>query len=413
MRTLRYLFVILLASVTLANAQDAEKKYGDIKFSGVLYSFYYYNMTNTQPLQNSFPQEKLEPAGLGYNQFDIERIYLNVQSQLSENTAFRFTTDVYRNAAYPGSSASTVLPVVDSTGKKIGTTTVPGSANSSYFNGLAIRVKYGYFDWKPAKDITLRMGLQGTPWFDLVEHAWGYRGVQQTAADKNGFLSSADLGFSAGWNFPDKYGSLTGYIFNGSGYTNPELNRFKDVAAKVEINPMPESETFKGLKLAWFGYWGSNLVTSTLQSSNALANNNMGFLLWYKYDIFNLGVEYDTHTNGTVVAGNVSDSTNTQSVLSIYATIHGPGDLKDWALFGRLDMYKPTGATIPSGAAASIANTNNTLIIAGLSCDISSKVQLALDYQGTSFSNPIAVEFNNATKVSSDARVFLHGIISF
>ncbi|HZV11856.1 MAG TPA: hypothetical protein VFA55_01480, partial [Candidatus Kapabacteria bacterium] len=141
MRTLRYLFVILLATATVASAADSTQ-YGKVKVGGLMYAYYYYNMTNTIPTENSFPQEAHEPLGDGFNQFDIERVYVNVTSQLSENTAFRFTTDVYRDAnAAKGASA--------------------------FFNGLSLRVKYGYFAWKPASDLTLIFGQQGTPWFDL------------------------------------------------------------------------------------------------------------------------------------------------------------------------------------------------------------------------------------------------------
>jgi hypothetical protein len=430
MRILHYLFLFFLASAVTAVAQDTSKKYGDIKFSGVLYSFYYDNLTNTQPASNSFPQEAGEPKALGYNQFDIERIYLNVQSQLSSNTAFKVTTDVWRNAAYPGTSASTTLPVFDSTGKKTNETViVPGTASSSYYNGLTIRLKFGYFDWNPAQDLTLRFGMQPTPWIGLMDGVWGYRGVQQTAIDKNKFMIASDLGFSAGWNFPNKYGNLTAYIFNGQGYVNPEFDRFKDVAAKIEINPFPTDNVLKGLKIAGYGYWGSRLLSSTIQSSNALAYNTMGGMVWFNNDAYNVGVEYDLHQVGQSVAGTgaqagqmlVADSNVTSTVLSIFGNVKGPGEMKDWAVFARVDLFNPITATLPSTVIYTPANTTNTFIVAGISYQASKGVQLALDYQGTTFAHNVLTPFNatgapasNESGVSaSDARLFLHGIVSF
>ncbi|HET7152196.1 MAG TPA: hypothetical protein VFJ29_00380 [Candidatus Kapabacteria bacterium] len=434
MRNLRYLFIVLLATATIAGAQDTTKKYGDIKFSGNLYSFYYYNMTNTQPANNSFPQETTEPAALGYNQFDIERMYFTAQSQLSANTAFRLTTDVYRNALFPASQSAAASYIVRDTSGKVQKITIPATP-SSYFNGLSVRIKYGYFDWKPASDLTLRFGLQQTPWFDLVETAWGYRGVQQTAADKNKFIASADLGFSAGWAFPDKYGSLTAYIFNGQGYTAPEFDRFKDVAVKLEVNPFPGDESLKGLKIAAFDYMGSRLLTyagqiaNAGQSNNPLAYNSMGGMVWYHNDMWSLAVEYDIHTIGTGVAGTgvqagqtlVSDSTASSTVLSIFGSIKGPGDMKDWALFARLDMFNPITSTLPANVTYTASNTKNTFIIAGVSCQVSKGLMLALDYQGTTFAHNVLNAFNatgtpatgESGTSASDARVFLHGIVTF
>ncbi|HET7153611.1 MAG TPA: hypothetical protein VFJ29_07565, partial [Candidatus Kapabacteria bacterium] len=420
---LRYVIAILVIT-QLATAQEAAKKYGTINFSGVLYSFYYYNLNNTQPIENSFPQERAEPLANGYNQFDIERIYFTLKSQLSASTAFQVTTDIYRNAAYPQSAGAPTVYYTRDTNGNVQKITIPGSAApTSFYNGLAIRLKFGYFDWNPIDSITFRMGMQPTPWFSLLDKAWGYRGVQQTASDKNQFLSAADLGASVSWNFPNKYGSLTGYVFNGNGYIAPEANRFKDVSAKVELNPMPDDSVWKGLKIAGYGYWGVNSIAPNndypIETYGGLERNIYGGFVGYTYGLLNVGVEYDINKTGVSVSSNGGfmnvDSSNTASVFSAFASVKGPGDLHDWSLIGRIDLYNPTNADLSALTAAQYNNTNtkNTFVLAGVAYSLSKQVQLAIDYQATSFAQPIAVQYDNANKVTNDSRIFIHGIVTY
>lgn len=416
--------LVLLALVGCSLSTAFAQSYGDLKFSGNIYSFFYWNLSSTQPIQNSFVQEAGEPAALNYNQFDIERVYFNIKSQLSAATKLRVTTDIYRNAAYPANAgAAQTIAVKDSAGKTIGNVTIPGAAAAtSYYNGLTARLKYAYFDWSASDDLSFRMGMQQTPWYEFSEEVWKYRGVQQTAADKNKFLSSADLGFSATYLLPSQYGSLSAYVFNGNGYTAPEFNRFKDVAVRLQIVPMPTDEHLKELKITFMDYMGSNLATAADQSTGAIKNNILGAMLSYQGEQFNLAAEYLSRQTGTTKSGVILDSTNTASVISIFGSVKAPGELKEYLeLFARVDMYTPTNADISSvtDATANANNTKNTLIIAGLAWKPAAKLTLALDYQGTSFSHPIASQFDGTTLVgtkavsSSDARLLLHGIVTF
>jgi len=201
---------------------------------------------------------------------------------------------------------------------------------------------------------------------------------------------------------------LSAYIFNGNGYGQQELNRFKDVSAKVEINPFPTTDGLKGLKIAAFGYWGTTAAAGD-DSSTGLSKSVIGALLWYQVGILNAVVEYEGNTTATKVA----DSSNTASVFSVNATLHGPGDMKDWALFGRFDAFNPTNASLPSNVTYNPSNTKNTFIIAGLSYDISKAVEVALNYQGTSFAQPIATKYGSTDKASSDARLFISTLVNF
>jgi hypothetical protein len=419
---MRVLFAIVLCSTIVATAHAEDKKYGEIKFGGVIYSFLYANLSHTQPVQNSFPQEKAEPLAAGYSQFDVERVYLNVSSELSDNTKFRITTDIFRNAAYPGTAGSSII-VKDTSGK---TVAIPGSAApSSYYNGLSVRLKYAYFDWSPASDVTLRMGMQQTPWFDGVEKVWKYRGVQMTAGDKNGFLSSADLGLSATYLLPEKFGTVSAYVLNGNGYGNPEFNRFKDVALRAEIVPMASDETLKGLKITGMYYKGANSVSSTDYSSGALKNDILGAMLSYQGDQFSIGAEYLGNAKAVSASGHVVDSlAYTQNVISMFGELKAPGSMKEeLSLFARLDLFTPTNLDISAvtDATASASNTKNTFMVAGLAYKASKSVTLTADYQGTTFGNKLAPLYgaaidpntSKAEKSTSDSRFFIHGIVSF
>ncbi len=422
MKFMRLSLLAFVSAALIVSARAEDKKYGEIKFGGVVYSFFYANLSNTQPVQNSFPQEKGEPLAAGYNQFDIERVYVNVSSDLSEFTKFRFTTDVYRNAAYPG-SAGTAVTVRDTSGKVV---TIPGSAApSSYYNGLTARVKYAYFDWSPTTNIWIRMGMQQTPWFDFAEQVWKYRGVQQTAGDKNGFMSSADLGLSGTYTLPDKYGSVSAYVFNGQGYANPEFNRFKDVAFRAQIVPMPNDDNLKGLKVTGMYYKGASSVTSTDYASGALKNDVIGLMLSYQGDQFTLAAEYLANSKAVASAGKIIDSLAfTQNVISLFGELKAPGSMKeDLSLFARVDLFTPTSLDISgvTAATATASNTKNTFLVAGVAYKASKAVTLAADYQGTTFGNPLATQYGAAidqttgkpAKATSDSRFFIHGIVNF
>jgi len=104
---------------------------------------------------------QLKDSANHVNNFDLTRVYVNVLGTFAGGIRTRVTSDVYRNA--------------------------DGS--------LAYRLKYAYASWTPENSaLTFKMGQIHTPWLDWEENLWDYRVQGTMALDRNGYLSSADLG---------------------------------------------------------------------------------------------------------------------------------------------------------------------------------------------------------------------------
>ena len=102
-------------------------------------------------------------------------------------------------------------------------------------------VKEASLKWKP-NDHTLSVGLIPTPtWVDgVVESHWGYRSVEKTPIDLQGFGNAVDLGVGAKGTFGEE--KRLGYVVvagNGSG-TRSESNGQKKVYASFFVKPFAD-----------------------------------------------------------------------------------------------------------------------------------------------------------------------------
>ena len=107
-------------------------------------------------------------------------------------------------------------------------------------------VKEASLKWKP-NNHTLSIGMIVTPtWVGLVEDNWGYRSVEKTPLDLQGFGSAVDLGVRADGSFMDEKLSYVAMIGNGSG-TRSEVNSDKKFYGAVTVKPI------KGLAIQAYG----------------------------------------------------------------------------------------------------------------------------------------------------------------
>ena len=162
------------------------------------------------------------------NAFNVSRAYINVTGQLHHLFSYRITTDLVR--------------VTDATG------TLSGS--------YAIRLKYGFGqfnmdDWLP-KGSWARIGLQQTPYIDYAEGIYRYRFQSAIMVDRDGFLTSSDLGLSGHVGFPDNYGDVHVGIYNGEGYSKAEANDQKGFQMRTSLRPLPGVDIAKGWRITGF-----------------------------------------------------------------------------------------------------------------------------------------------------------------
>src|SRR3981081_1404018 len=140
------------------------------------------------------------------NAFNVGRAYINITGNISHNIAFRITPDIARLTE---------------------TATPSSSLNGSY----VFRLKYAYAqfnldDWlNPGRTGTwARLGMQQTPWVDFMEGVYRYRFQGTIFEEREGFLSSSDIGASFHYNLPGNYGDVHAGVYNGETYSKPEVN---------------------------------------------------------------------------------------------------------------------------------------------------------------------------------------------
>jgi hypothetical protein len=202
-----------------ASADDTPR----IAVSGLLFADYTY--------QDAPKGTDADGNTIHQNSFNIGRAYINVFGTLSHLVSARITTDIVRES--DGS----------------GTTT---SINGSY----VYRLKFAYgevnLDEWMGKGTWLRLGLNQTPYINGVESVYRYRFQGAIFVDREGFLTSSDLGFSGHYNFPANYGDIHLGVYNGEGYSKSEANDQKAFQIRASLRPAPAVPVLKGLRLTGF-----------------------------------------------------------------------------------------------------------------------------------------------------------------
>ena len=94
--------------------------------------------------------------------------------------------------------------------------------------------------------------MQQTPWVDFEETVYRYRFQGTIFAEREGFLSSSDVGASFHYNFGGNFGDIHAGVYNGETYTRPEANDQKGFMVRGTFRPLPMSPTFRGLRLTGF-----------------------------------------------------------------------------------------------------------------------------------------------------------------
>lgn len=175
-------------------------------------------------------------SGQHLNAFNITRAYINVTGSVSHWVSFRITPDVVR----------------------VGAVSVPGGGNVNVpglTGTLTYRLKYAYgqinFD-DVMKNWWARLGLQQTPVIDFLENVYRYRFQGTVFPDREGYLTSSDLGFSTRALFPGNYLEVHAGVYNGEGYTAAEVNDQKAWMIRGTLRPLPRVPIIRGLRLTGF-----------------------------------------------------------------------------------------------------------------------------------------------------------------
>jgi hypothetical protein len=161
----------------------------------------------------------------GLNSFDVTRAYFNVNAQVASRVRFRFTPDIRR------------------------------ITDGSLAGSLTVRVKYAFaqFDTIGRPGSWARFGLHQTPWLDFEESINRYRVQGTMFAEREGLIpGSGDFGASYFTPLPGGFGEVHGGVFNGEGFTQPEVNKYKSVQGRITIRPFPNRGIAHGFRVSGF-----------------------------------------------------------------------------------------------------------------------------------------------------------------
>lgn len=214
-----------------------------IKVGTTIFTNYTYTH---EPTATDADKNSIHPSS-----FEVTRAYINVMGNISHLLSFRVTPDVSGRLTTSVASTSSVTGGV--TGEKV-TTTTTGSTN--YDGSLVFRLKYAFgqlnLDEWTTHGTWVRLGQQQTPLIDFYEGIYRYRFQGTTFAEREGFLSSADVGASAHYNMPNDYGDIHFGYYNGDTYTKAEPNDQKAWQGRLSLRPLPKDKVLKGLRLTGF-----------------------------------------------------------------------------------------------------------------------------------------------------------------
>ncbi len=236
-------------------------------FSGTVFGDYYWMASHH--LDGPSPQQDIE----GKHGFRFRRIYFTHEYQLGADFSTRLRLEMENPGDYTTQASMT-----------------PG-------------VKDAYLKWKPGRH-SLYLGISGTPTWDVVERVWGYRSLEQTPLDLQGYGSSRDFGIAAKGPLNEE-GTLKYQAMYGNGAGNAsEINRGKKFMFSLAYYPD--------------NYW----TFQVYGDYNDRPDNSE----WYTYQVF-ASYESDAFSVGSLLAHQVRDNNvgeDDQTIASVFA--HFPFD---------------------------------------------------------------------------------------
>jgi len=194
------------------------------------------------------------------NSFNISRAYLNVTGQINHIVQFRVTPDIVRETG----------------------------AGSSLSGSYTYRLKYAYAqfnldDWM-ARGSFARFGMQQTPWIDFIDSVYRYRFQGPTLEDREGILSSSDVGATFRYNFNNNYGDVHTGFYNGDNYNRAEANDQKAWMTRATVRPLPSNPMLRGLRVT--GFFNLDAYVKDGEKQRGIIG------VTYEHPYFNTGFNY-------------------------------------------------------------------------------------------------------------------------
>ena len=302
--------------------------------------------------------------------FNVSRSYVTVTGKISHLVEFRVTSDIARE------------------------TGAGSSLNGSY----TFRLKYAFAqfnldDWL-TKGSWARFGQQQTPYIDYMEGVYRYRFQGPIFVDREGFLTSSDLGASFHYNLAQNYGEIHTGVYNGEGYgKTADPNNEKAFQIRGTLRPFAHADpNLRGLRVT--GFYDADHYVKGADKRRALFDTTFE----HKYVV--AGYDYLDATDQTSVTKTAVDAKGWTFWATPRAPLASHPGASLEALF-RYDQLTPD---------KSLPDQKRKREIIGLAYwfphqgSVSSAIML--DYDNTTFDN-----FTSSQP--TQRKVAVHGLINF
>ena len=267
------------------------------------------------------------------NNFDVTRAYVNLIGKFAGGVGARVTLDVNR-------------PTGD--------------------NSLRYRLKYAFATYTPtASPLTFKLGMIHTPWVDFEEALWEYRMQGTIALDRNGYLTSSDIGFGVDGKWGADNVNMQLAFVNGEGYSGGPGDQRKDLEGRVSVRVLSTDDSSRvgGLRISGYGGYGK-------PTTGGQRNRFLGMVSYKSKQITLAGELAATKDSVT----GTPTSSITGRVITAFGVYKVPNS--NIGLIARVDIVDPN---------TSAANDKQTRIIGGVSYQLSPNLRLLLDIDNVSY----------------------------
>ena len=321
----------------------------------------------------------------GFNVFDITRLYLTAMARPLPHVRVRLTVD-----------ASTREATVTTRAHGDSTTVKAGGGK---FDAV-VKFAYGELYDVLTPGLAVRAGMVDLPWIPIQERLWTY-GVQGTGfSQREGYLTAADLGAALLYTTRNRMFEGHLALVNGEGWTASEVDRAKDLHARITLRPLVGHGALSGLSLSAFGSTGASDTLPQRARRRLIAQ------VAYEHRYAYAAAEFlrATDAPATLVAKHPSLAASTDP------EVIGQG----WSAFGWVDLGLVAG---PKGVRVMgrvehldpdthLAHNGHNRAIAGVGFWVSDLVQVLLDGEFVNYDA-------NAGVAQNERRFFVHASVGF
>jgi len=334
-----------VSDMKTATNEFATRWMNKISVGTLVYAYYnFFTHTGFGPQFMDANNQWPGPGNNYFNQFAINRTYLDFRFTPTEDFMMRITPDMYATIGTPSNDT-------------VGKSTV---WNQTADGNMGLRLKYAYLDYTTffkkvlevdaMKDDKFTFGQQQNPLVDWEENLYGFRFVNLTPWN---YLSLSSTQVGLAMKGPIKFHE-TQYVdydfgvYNNSSFHAFEQSNTKQAMARVTINPLGAKSRYDSLGLtAFVDYgWGNN-APDVSGTGNGRQTWRNAFLVHYTGKIWALAAEYDIGKNAFSASNLYSGSgpnTVAPSTFGPWNTMvtdilnNGQATQQGFDFFGHLDI---------------------------------------------------------------------------